>query len=150
MALFEAVEQKPPSKVRRYLVTALVLLILLGGTLWWMLRFHSEKVTILHFMNAVTSRQYAAVLANMRNSFTPLRFNDFVEDWGPAGYYGPVKSFHLDKTEHHPGASGVELKLELSPFQPFPDGKYIVKQSKTKEVTLWVEFKDQSISYPPY
>jgi hypothetical protein len=53
VSLFEAVEQKPPSKVRRYLVTALVLIALLGGSLWWMLRFHSEKVTILHFMNAV-------------------------------------------------------------------------------------------------
>lgn len=149
MALFEAVEQKPPSKVRRYLVTALVLLILLGGTLWWMLRFHSEKVTVLHFMNAV-------IAGNLQQGYQIWKpsqsysFNDFVEDWGPAGYYGPVKSFHLDKTEHHPGASGVEIKLELSPFQPFPDGNDIVKQSKTKEVTLWVEFKDQSISYPPY
>ena len=77
-------------------------------------------------------------------------FNDFVEDWGANGYYGPVKSFHIEnRPEHRPGGSGVAIKIELSPYQPFPADDDQVKRSKTKEVTLWVEFKDQSITFPP-
>jgi len=148
VTLFEKVEQKPPSKVRRYLITALVLIALLAGTLWWMLRFHAEKVTILHFMNAV-------IAGNLKQGYQIWKpsqsysFSDFTQDWGPSGYYGPIKSFHLEKAEHRPGWSGVAIKLELSPYQPFPDQNDVVKQSKTKEVTLWVETKDESIGYPP-
>jgi hypothetical protein len=75
---------------------------------------------------------------------------DFVDDWGPNGYYGPIQSFHVAKTEHLRGGSGVEIKIRLSPYKPFPDDNDAVKQSKTKEVTLWVQFNDQSISFPPF
>jgi hypothetical protein len=149
VTLFDAVEQKPPSKARRYVITVLVLILLLAGSLWWMLRFHAEKVTILHFMNAVIAGNLQQAYQIWKPS-PSYSFNDFTQDWGPSGYYGPIKSFHLEKTEHHPGASGVVIKLELSPFQPFPEENDMVKQNKTKEVALWVELKDESISYPPY
>ncbi len=54
------------------------------------------------------------------------------------------------KTDHLRGASGVEIKVRLSPYQPFPEDNDFPKQSKTKEVTLWVQFGDESISFPPY
>ena len=27
-------------------------------------------------------------------------FKDFTEDWGPGGYYGPVKSYRIGRPEH--------------------------------------------------
>ena len=44
----------------------------------------------------------------------------------------------------------MAIKLELSPYQPFPADNDMAKQSKTKEVVLWVELKDESISFPPF
>ncbi|MGA2509297.1 MAG: hypothetical protein ABSG27_03640, partial [Candidatus Acidiferrales bacterium] len=55
MGLFDSSEEHPPSKILRYIITAAVFLGLLGGTAWWMLRFHAEKVTVHHFMNAVVA-----------------------------------------------------------------------------------------------
>lgn len=148
MPIFDAVEQKPPSKTMRYIITGTALVVILAGVLWWMLRFHTEKVTIHHFMNAV-------IAGNMDEAYhiwkpsASYTMRDFTDDWGQNGYYGPVKSFHMERPYRPSGGSAVAIKLKLSPYQPFPDDNDMVKQNKTKEVTLWVEFKDQSISYPP-
>jgi hypothetical protein len=148
MAIFDAVEQKPPSKTQRYVITGVALVVIFSGVLWWMLRFHTEKVTIHHFMNAVIAgdMQEAYRIWKPSPSFS---LRDFTDDWGTNGYYGPVKSFHMERPYRPRGGSAVAIKLELSPYQPFPDDNDMVKQSKTKEVTLWVQFNDQSISYPP-
>jgi hypothetical protein len=53
----------------------------------------------------------------------------------------------MEKTK--PDASGVVATVELSPYQPFPQDNDAAKQSKTKEVKIWVEFKDQSLGFPP-
>ncbi len=93
---------------------------LIGGTVWWMLRFHTEKVTIHHFMEAVVSgkMQRAYQIWQPVASYT---FNDFVrEDWGPDGYYGPVKSYHIKKAEMpRGGSSSAEITLEISPYSAF-------------------------------
>jgi hypothetical protein len=39
--------------------------------------------------------------------------------------------------------------VELSPFAPFPSAHDVLKQSKTKEVRLQVEYKDQSLGFAP-
>jgi hypothetical protein len=37
----------------------------------------------------------------------------------------------------------------VSPYQPYPEGDAI-KLNSSKTVHLWVNFKDQSITFPPY
>ena len=45
--------------------------------------------------------------------------------------------------------SGTVITVELSPFAPFPSAHDVLKQSKTKEVRLQVEYKDQSLGFAP-
>lgn len=149
MALFDAVEESRHSKKRRRIILAIVAVVFVAAGLWWVLRYHAERVTILHFMNAVIAgnMQQAYQIWKPSQSYT---LKDFQDDWGPTGYYGPIKSFRVMKTEHEAGASGVEIRIRLSPYQPFPEDDDAVKQNKTKEVTLWVQLNDQSISFPPF
>ncbi|MGB8540187.1 MAG: hypothetical protein WCD49_00995 [Candidatus Acidiferrales bacterium] len=153
MGLFDSTEEHPPSKILRYIITGLVFVALVVAFIAYQLRFHAEEKTIRHFMDAV-------VAAKMDEAFRIWKpaesysFKDFLEDWGPDGYYGPIKSYHLEHMERLPDASGgassgVVATIELSPYQPFPEGNDAAKQSKTKEVKIWVEFKDQSLGFPP-
>ena len=149
MALFDAVEESGHSKKRRRIIIGLCVVVLGAAGLWWLLRYHTERVTILHFMNAVVAgnMQQAYQIWKPSASYT---FKDFQDDWGPSGYYGPVRSFNVRDSSHPKLSSSVEVKIELSPYQPFPEKDDMLKQSKTKEVRLWVQTKDESISFPPY
>ena len=149
MGLFDSTEEHPPSKVLRYIITGLVFVGLIAGFIAYQLRFHTEERTLRHFMDAVVAGKMDEAYRIWKPSET-YSFKDFLEDWGPDGYYGPIKSYHLEHIEKNkPDASGVVATIELSPYQPFPDDHDAAKQSKTKEVRLWVEFKDQSLGFPP-
>jgi hypothetical protein len=43
----------------------------------------------------------------------------------------------------------VIVTVEVSPYSPFPANNDEAKQNKTKEVRLWVQFKDQSLGFAP-
>lgn len=152
MGLFDGGEEHPAHKVRRYIITALVFVALVAAFCWYLLRFHKEKITISHFFNAVVTGKMEEAYRIWKPSET-YSYKDFLEDWGEQSYYGPVKSYHIDDAQElkrgsNP-VSGVVVTVELSPYDTFPAENDAAKQIKTKEVRLWVEFKDQSISFPP-
>ena len=126
---------------------AAVFIALGSAGLWWVLRYHTEKVTIHHFLSAVAAGdlQRAYQIWKPAPSYS---FKDFQDDWGPNGYYGPVKSFNVKDTDHPSQCSCVDVIVQVSPYQPFPDKDDFVKQAKTKEFKIRVEYGDQSMSFP--
>ncbi len=148
MGLLDSDGEEPRSKLRRYLVSglALVLLLSLGG--WYLFRFHSEKQTVARFLDVLVAgdTQRAYQVWKPQASYS---YQDFLEDWGPAGYYGPVKSYRIETAQQPRDASGVIVVVELSPYQPFPADNDGVKNRRTKEVRIWVERKDKSLGFPP-
>lgn len=148
MALFDGTEEHPPSKALRYLITTLVFIALIAGACWYLLRFHTEKHTVHRFMDAVVAGKMDDAYRIWRPS-SSYSMKDFMDDFGPDGYYGPVKSYRIESAERlKDGSSGVIVVVEVSPYQPFPDD-HDSNANKSKEVRLWVEFKDQSLSFPP-
>ena len=156
MVLFDAKEQRPPSKVLRYFYTVLgtvvtiaVFVAVFPGYLWYPFIYYREKNTARHFLNEVVAgdMKQAYQIWQPTSSYTYPRF---MEDWGPEGYYGPVKSFRMERPEHIKNGSSANIIVDVSPYQPFPADDDMVKQNHTKQVQLWVEFKDQSISFPPF
>jgi hypothetical protein len=148
VGLFDSSEEHPPDKLRRYIITGAAFIALIAVGCWYLLRFHTEKQTIRHFMDTVIAGNMDEAYRIWKPSET-YSFKDFLEDWGPNGYYGPIKSYHIEDIEHLKDASGVVTVIELSPYSPFPDDHDAANQSKTKEVRLWVELKDQSLGFPP-
>lgn len=150
MVLFDSIpEEHRHSKLRRYVITIVVFIALVVGASWYLLRFYTEKDTIRHFLNTVAAgnMQQAYQIWKPSESYS---FKDFMDDWGPDGYYGPVKSYHVKfLATHRKNGSGVDIIVDVSPYRPFPSEDDAGKQSKTKEIDLWVEFKDHSISFPP-
>ena len=53
MGLLEAGAEEPQSKALRYVVSGVALVLLLGASVWFFLRYTTEKHTVEHFMHAV-------------------------------------------------------------------------------------------------
>jgi hypothetical protein len=152
VALFDGTDEHPPAKVRRYIITAAAFVILVILGCWYLLRFHKETTTVKQFLNAVAAGNFEQAY-QMWKPAPSFSFKDFMEDWGPNSYYGPVKSYRIvnaDEIKHGSDSpSGVVVTVAVSPYDEFPSRGDASKESKIKEVRLWVEFKDQSLSYPP-
>jgi hypothetical protein len=149
LALFDKTSEPPDSKRLRYAVSGVALVILVAlGAWFFFLRFLTEKHTIQDFMDAVVAQNYqrAFEIWKSHGSYT---YKDFLADWALDGYYGPIKSYRIESASLPPnGGSGVVVVVEVNPFSPFPDSQD-PKSGRNKEIRLWVERSDQSISFPP-
>ncbi len=149
MSLLDSTSEEPRSKLRRYVISALALVLLVTLAGWYLFRFHREKNTVEHFFDALvagdTERAYQ--IWKPQASYT---YKDFLDDWGSSGYYGPIKSYRIEAAQAAPReGSGVIVVVELSPYQPFPTDNDPVKNRRTKEVRIWVERRDKSLGFPP-
>lgn len=145
VGLFDGDGEDPNSKVRRYALTASFFILALAATLWYFLRFQTEKDTVNNFMEAVARGDMKAAYALWKPADPKnYDFKEFVSDWGPEGYYGPIRSFRITAAAQvRRSASGVVVAVELCPNAPFHN------DSRNKEVSLWVERHDQSLSFTP-
>lgn len=148
LGLLDGDAEEPSSKLLRYTITTIVFLALCAGGTAYLLRYHTEKKTIATFLNALASgdSQKAYRLWKPNPSYS---YQDFSADWGPAGEYGPVKSYRIKRAHLPKNASGVVVDVELSRFSPFPSDDDFEKGRTNKEVSLWVERSNQSISFAP-
>ncbi|MBZ5662646.1 MAG: hypothetical protein LAO08_19770 [Acidobacteriia bacterium] len=149
VGILDAGPEEPKSKALRYGISGVALVLLLSGAMWYFLRYTSEKHTVEHFMDAVIAgdMQKACEIWHTHPGFS---CQDFVSFWGPNGYYSPIKSFRLESAEVPPkGGSGVVITVEISAYAPFPKPEETVKFAQNREVQIWVERSDQSLSFPP-
>jgi hypothetical protein len=149
MGLLDAGAEEPKSKALRYVVSGVALVLFLGVAGWYFLRYTPEKRTVERFMAAVVAgdTQQAYQIWHPHQSFS---YKDFLNFWGPTGYYSPLKSFRIESAEVPPkGGSGVVIVVEISEYDPFPKQEEATKFARNREVQLWVERSDQSMSFPP-
>lgn len=148
MGLLDSSSEEPKSKLRRYVITCLALAFLIAWGLWWIFRFYPERKAVVEFMDTVVAGDFqrAYQLWKPVPSYT---YQDFLSDWGPAGEFGPVKSYHIETAQRLKNASGVIVVVAVSPYQPFPGKQDRGKYAKTQEVNLWVEVRDKSLGFAP-
>jgi hypothetical protein len=147
--LFDAPqEEHHASKLRRYIITTLVFIALVIGASWYLLRYYKEKDTVRHFLNEVVAGDMQQAYQIWQPTST-YSFQDFLQDWGPDGYYGPVRSYRVERTTRRPDSTGVDVIVDVSPYKPFPSDDDVEEQSKTKQIDLSVQLRNQSLSFPP-
>lgn len=124
-------------------VTATVIVVL-----YFAFRYYPEKRAAERFFAALTSgnTQLAYQLWKPAPSYS---MKDFLADWGPDGYYGPVKSYEILRTCAPHGSNTVNVSVAVSPFSPMPQPGDDEKGRKTKTVDVWVVTSDKSLSFPP-
>lgn len=136
------------SRQRLWVWIALIALVLLIVGLWYNFRYYPETRAAEHFFDALIAGNTADAY-KLWKAGPSYSMPDFLADWGPNGYYGPVKSYQIKSATSPRGASGVIVTVEVSPYSPFPAPDDVEKSRRTKTISIWVESKDKSFSFPP-
>ena len=147
MTLLDPTPLKPEkSRAMAFTVAAVSLVAIV--VLWFVFRYYPEKRAAERFFAALTAgnTQLAYQLWKPAPSYS---MKDFLADWGPDGYYGPVKSYEIVRTCAPHGSNTVNVSVEVSPFSPMPQPGDDEKSRKTKTVDVWVVTSDKSLSFPP-
>ena len=129
-----------------FTIAALVLVAIV--VLWFTFRYYPEKKAAEHFFDALVAGDTARAYQLWKPS-PSYAIKDFLADWGPEGYYGPVKSYKILRASSPIGANAIAVRVAISPFSPMPDASEIEKSRKTKVVSVWVLISDKSFSFPP-
>ena len=147
MSLLEPPVEKP-QKSRVMLFTVAALALTLAVVLWFTFRYYPEKKAAAHFFDALVAGDTNKAYELWKPSET-YRMSDFTADWGPGGYYGPVKSYKIMGAKAPRKSDSVEVDVAISPFSPMPEASDGEKSRKTRVVPLWILPSDKSISFPP-
>ena len=146
MTLFEAPQYDPRRERRRKQIIGIaVLCFLILAYVGYHFRYWREERTINHFFQAIEQKDYENAYAIWNadpdwkqhlEKYKNYPFGAFELDWGPTGEYGAITR-HRIATIIPPkgGGSGVTVVTFLN--------------DRRQPLALWVEKKDQSISYPP-
>jgi hypothetical protein len=138
-----------PNKRRplKFVVGALV--VIAAVVLWYSFRFYPEQRAAQRFFNALVAGDTNAAYQLWKPQ-PSYRVQDFTADWGPYGYYGPVKSYKILRLSAPEGSSNsVAVEVAVSPFSPMPDPQDGEKSRRTRVVTVWLNSNDKSFSFPP-
>ena len=147
MSLLEPPPEKT-DKSRAMAFTTVALVAALGIILWFMFRYYPEKKAAGEFFDALVAGDTDKAYALWKP--TPsYRKDDFLADWGPSGYYGPVKSYKIMGAKAPNKSDSIAVNVAISPYAPMPDVADADKSRKTRVVTLWITPSDKSFSFPP-
>jgi hypothetical protein len=140
--------KEEPKKPRVMAFTAAALVLVAAVILWFTFRYYPEKKAADHFFTAVAAGDTSTAYSLWKPSAS-YSMNDFLADWGPTGYYGPVKSYKIMGAKAPENSTSIAVNVAVSPYSPMPDASNAEKSSKTRVVTLWVQPSDKSFSFPP-
>jgi hypothetical protein len=148
MALLEPpVETSSKTRHLKFVVGALV--VLAAVLLYFSFRFYPEQRAAQRFFDALVAGDTNTAY-QLWKAAPSYRLQDFLADWGPNGYYGPVKSYKILKiSAPHGSSNSVAIELAISPFSPMPETSDAEKSRRTRVVTVWMNTDSKSFSFPP-
>src|ERR1700747_3931264 len=130
MSLLDPPADKPDkSRAMAFTIAALTVLALVG--LYFTFRYYPEKRAAERFLDALDAGDTAGAYQLWKPGPT-YAMKDFLADWGPQGYYGPVKSYRILHAKAPKGSNAIAIAVEVSPFSPMPDSSDAEKSRKTQ------------------
>jgi len=115
MTLLDATPSKPPRKIGRYILIALVVIIV-GGAGYIVLRNFPEERAIARFLTTLEQGNYREAYRLWQPSET-YSYADFLHDWGERGDYGKIRIFKILGSRSK-GANTVIVTVTINGREP--------------------------------
>lgn len=147
MSLLDA-NQPEPSKTPRYIILGVMIVFLAVFLSWRAVRYDAEEKVATDFFSSLAAGDLQKAYTLWKPT-ADYSFKDFQDDWGPSGFYGPIKSFKIESAAApRKSDTSVAVRVLVSPYTPFP--KYDdTRETKTKSIVIWVNRANHSLSLPP-
>jgi len=139
-------ESQTKSHAIKITLIVVVMALIIGG--WFVFRYYPEKRAVNHFLDALVAGDTARAYQLWKPSAS-YRMGDFLADWGPEGYYGPVKSYEILRATAPKESNGVIVSVAVSPFSPMPPASDAQKSRRTKVIPVFVDANSKAISFSP-
>ncbi len=125
------IDQKAERR-KRYAISILAFVILMGSFGYWRFRNFAEERQALQFFEALHSKNFQGAYQIWQPNAT-YKFQDFMDDWGEHGLQGPVEDFRLVRSRRR--GTGVIVEVRVN---------------NEENVRIWVERGNKSLTFPPY
>ncbi len=146
MTLLDAKEYDSAGARRRKMwISGTVTLVLVIGLVVWLNRFWPEKHVADRFFSSLQKQDFETAYGiyfadpdwkQHRDRHTQYPYNEFWQDWGPGGEWGPVKTYEVYGASNCPGGgSGVVVDL--------------IVNGRAQHAQLYIDKSDKTISTPP-
>jgi hypothetical protein len=115
MTLLDATPPKPPRKIGRYVLLALVVIVV-GGVGYALLRNFREERTVSHFLETLEQGNFQEAYRLWQPS-PSYSYQDFLHDWGERGDYGKIRTFKILGSRSK-GSGTVIVTLTINNEEP--------------------------------
>ena len=142
---------EPSNKYKALTYTGVALAVALAAVLYFTFRYYPEKKAAEHFLGALVAGDTKQAYQLWKPQPT-YKMEDFLADWSPTGYYGPVKSYKIIREDSPHGSNAVQVAVAISQYSPMPspdDPAQVDQAHKTRVIAVWVVSKDHSFTFPP-
>jgi hypothetical protein len=157
MTLFETKPYDPvAARKRRNRIIAIVAIVLVCAILAWNLRYYPEEHQVDKFFAALQQQQFEKAYGIWNNDADwkqhpdkyakDYSFANFMQDWGPGGEWGIIKSYHIDGAVEPHGGNGTKFDVSSSGVVV----AVTVNERVAKKASIWVEKADKTLSLSPY
>jgi hypothetical protein len=156
MTLFEAPKYDPvAARKRKIRIAALVAVVIVIGVLLWQFRYWPEEHVVDQFFDALQQQNYEKAYGIWMHDpnwkqhpqqYDRYPFQNFMQDWGPGGEWGIIKSHHVDGSAIPTGGNG-------SPFIKGSSGVVVVVTVNDRvadKAHIWVQKADKTLGFSPY
>jgi hypothetical protein len=156
MTLFESQPYDPvQARKRRIRIVAISVIVLVCLILAWNFRYYAEERQVDKFFAALQKQDYETAYGiwfhdpswkQHPQKYPDYPFSSFMQDWGPGGQWGLVKSYHVDGSAVPKGGTGTKFDVGSSGVVVV----VTVNERVADKAHIWVEKSDKTLGFSPY
>lgn len=156
MTLFEAKQYDPVlARKKRIRIMSLIVIVLVCAILAWNFRHYPEERLVDHFFAALQQQDYEKAYGIWNHDpdwqqhpqkYSNYTFQNFMQDWGPGGEWGLIKSYHLDGSAVPTGGTGTKFDVSASGVVVV----VTVNERVAQKAHVWVEKSDKTLGFSPF
>jgi hypothetical protein len=147
MTLFEAKPYDPTlARKRKQRIAIVVSVLVVLAVLWWHFRYWPEEHQVDQFFAALQQQQYEQAYGIWMHDpnwkqhpqqYARYTYSSFLQDWGPGGEWGIIRTYHVDgATTPKGGSSGVVVVVTIN--------------GRIERASIWVEKSDKTLGFSPF